>query len=222
MEKMIDFRIIVKHLKQYFWILMLASIIGIGGTTFWLMQIAVPKYQASADIFVKPQKIENEGFRLDSNTNNRLISTYSGILKSHTTIDQVKEKLKLKEDFKTITTNLSIKNENESQIISISYQANSPEQAVKVVNTTVQIMQLEVSKLFENSTVKLLSGATVEDATIPISPNIKISLALGLFIGLVAGIIVITIMILTNNTIREDEDIEEITNIPIIGEVEKW
>lgn len=219
---MIDLRIVAKRMKQYLWILVLAAIFGIGGAALWATQVATPKYQATADIFVKPQKLETEDFRLDANTNNRLISTYSGILKSHKIIDQVKMKLDIRESFQTIVANLNIKNENESQIISISYIATTPEEATKVVNTVIKVMEAEVGVLLEGDTIKTLSKATVEEAAIPVSPNIKMSLLMGLFIGLVGGLIIMVVILFSNNTIRENEDIEEITNIPILGEIEKW
>ncbi|MBC1573923.1 YveK family protein [Listeria booriae] len=222
MEKMIDLRVVAKRIKQYLWILVVAAVVGIGGSALWATQIATPKYQATADIFVKPQKLETEDFRLDANTNNRLISTYSGILKSHKIIDQVKMKLDIRESFQTIVANLNIKNENESQIISISYTTTTPEEAVKVVNTTIRVMEVEVGALLEGDTIKVLSKATVEEAAIPVSPNIKMSLLMGLFIGLVGGMIIMAAILFSNNTIRENEDIEEITNIPILGEIEKW
>ncbi|MBC1371999.1 hypothetical protein HB847_06405 [Listeria booriae] len=222
MEKMIDLRLAAKRMKQYLWILVLAAVLGIGGAALWATQVAIPKYQATADIFVKPQKLETEDFRLDANTNNRLISTYSGILKSHKIIDQVKTKLDIRESFQTMVANLNIKNENESQIISISYTTTTPEEAAKVVNTAIQVLEAEVGALLEGDTIKILSKATAEEAAIPVSPNIKISLLMGLFIGLLGGMIIMVVILFSNNTIRENEDIEEITNIPILGEIEKW
>ncbi|EUJ42756.1 YveK family protein [Listeria riparia] len=131
-------------------------------------------------------------------------------------------KLDIRESFQTIVANLNIKNENESQIISISYIATTPEEATKVVNTVIKVMEAEVGVLLEGDTIKTLSKATVEEAAIPVSPNIKMSLLMGLFIGLVGGLIIMVVILFSNNTIRENEDIEEITNIPILGEIEKW
>ncbi|WP_185525734.1 YveK family protein [Listeria grandensis] len=222
MEKMIDIRVILRYIRQNIWILALAGIIGLGVATIWVTKFSIPQYRATADILVKPQKMENEDFRLDANTNNRLISTYTGIIKSRNIMDQVKSQMKLQENAKKLSDNLEITNENDSQIISVSYTDESIEKAVDVVNKTVLATQKEVGKLIEPNSINILSKATIVDSSHPVSPNKKKSIIIGLIIGLFVGTLVTAIRILTNNTIREDEDIQEIVNIPVLGEVEKW
>lgn len=222
MEKMIDIRVILRHIRQNIWILTLAGIVGLGVATVWVTKFSVPYYQATADILVKPQKLESEDLRLDANTNNRLISTYSGIIKSRRIMDQVKSELELQESSKDLSDKLEITNENDSQIISVSHTDTSPKKAVDLVNKTVLVTQKEVEKLIEPKSINILSKATLVDSSHPVSPNKKKSIVIGFIIGLFAGIVVMIIRILTNNTIREDEDIQEIVNIPILGEVEKW
>ncbi|EUJ20039.1 putative capsular polysaccharide biosynthesis protein [Listeria grandensis FSL F6-0971] len=80
-------------------------------------------------------------------------------------------------------------------------------------------MQQEVGNLIEDNTIVILSKAV--EGTI-VSPNKKMSLAMGAFIGLMIGAVIMFIHGFTNVTIREDTDIQEVTVIPVLGEIEKW
>ncbi|MBC1456934.1 YveK family protein [Listeria newyorkensis] len=219
MEKKIDMKTLVGYLKRYAILLLCTTLLGISGAYIWVTQMAVPMYQASSDTLVKPQKLVEGDIKLDANTNNRLISTYTGILKSNHIIDKVKNELKLTDKPETLAQKLTIKNENDSQIISVSYTADSPEKAIQFVNTTVATMQQEVGNLIEDNTIVILSKA--EEGNI-VSPNKNMSLATGALIGLMIGAIIMFIHAFTNVTIREETDIHEVTVIPVLGEVEKW
>ncbi|MBC1559586.1 hypothetical protein HB911_12825 [Listeria booriae] len=219
MERKIDTKAIAGYLQRYAILLLCTTLLGISGAYTWVTQMAVPMYQASSDILVKPQKLVEGDIKLDANTNNRLISTYTGILKSNHIIDKVKADLNLTDKSETLAQKLTIKNENDSQIISVSYTADSPEKAIQFVNTTVSTMQKEVGNLIEDNTIVILSKAVEGNI---VSPNKNMSLATGALIGLMIGAIIMFIHAFTNVTIRDEADIQEVTVIPVLGEVEKW
>ncbi|KMT62112.1 YveK family protein [Paenilisteria newyorkensis] len=218
-EKKIDMKMLVQYLKRYAILLLFMTNLGIAGAYVWVTQMAVPMYQASSDILVKPQKLAEDDIRLDANTNNRLISTYTGILKSNYIIDKVKGDLNLVAKPEILAQKLAVKNENDSQIISVSYKADSAEKAMEFVNKTVSTMQQEVGNLIEDNTIVILSKAV--EGTV-VSPNKKVSLVMGAFIGLMIGSVIMFIHGFTNVTIREEADIQEVTVIPVLGEIEKW
>lgn len=179
-----------------------------------------PTYQVSTDVLVNQQK-EEQVTASDVQSNQQFVNTYSVILTSNRILDQVKDNLDLPQSVKQLKQQIAVENENSSQVITIKVTDEDPDDAALIANEMTTIFKKDIKNIMDQQNVTVLSEAKAEDNKVPINPDKKSALALGAFGGLVLGILVTFLLQLLNTTIKSEKDIEALTDVPIMGSIQK-
>jgi capsular polysaccharide biosynthesis protein len=218
MEETIDLKDLFLTLKKRFILILLVGLItaGVVGVVsyFWI----TPVYQATSQILVNQGDKDSEAFDVNAvRTNIEMINTYSVIIKSPAIIEKVINKLDLNKTVNQVNNNVSINSQNNSQVFSIAVKDSNPKEAARIVNTISETFQQEIPSIMNVNNVSILSKAKVGKHAVPIEPNPLINSVIGLIAGLIAGAGIAFLLEFFDNTIKDEQDIEKILDLPILG-----
>ena len=202
--------------------ILLLSVI-VGAASFAASKfLMTPKYDSNATMIVSSsnQNIDPNNPQAavelsQINANKALISTYSEIVKSRGIADKVINNLGLDMDFEEFSDKVSIESVKDTQIISVMVVDTLPERAQDIANETANIFKDSIGDIMKVDNVQILDGADLPEE--PVSPNIKKNSVIGIFLGLILGVMIAISKELSDNTIKSQEQVAEYFDIPVIG-----
>jgi capsular polysaccharide biosynthesis protein len=177
-----------------------------------------PIYQASTQLLVNQSKTEQTVYSPNEvQTNLQLINTYNVIIKSPAILDIVVKELDLNMTSAQLNGKITVQSEKDSQVVNISVQDPDAATAAKIANKISDVFQKEIVKIMNVNNVSILAKATVGDHPVPIKPNPQLNVAIALVVGLMAGVGFAFLLEYFDNTIKNEQDIERILEIPVLG-----
>ena len=138
-------------------------------------------------------------------------------MKSPAILDKVIEELDLNLSAGQLTNKITVGSEQESQVVKVSVTDEDPHMAAKIANTTAEIFKEEIVDIMNVDNVSILAKATVSDNASPIKPQPLLNIAVAMVIGLMIGVGISFLMEYLDNTIKTEQDIERILDLPVIG-----
>lgn len=182
-----------------------------------------PIYQANSQFLVNQNHNQTESTveLNDIRTNIELINTYSEIIRSNRILDEVIDQLNLTITSGTLREKLSVSNENNSQVVTVSATDPSPAMAVEIANTTVEIFQNQIDDLMNVDNVNILNAAQLPENPSPVSPNLILNVAIAFVLGGMVGVGLAFLFEFLDTTIKTEDDIEKTLELPVIGIVSK-
>ncbi|MED2790580.1 YveK family protein [Bacillus wiedmannii] len=177
-----------------------------------------PIYQSSTQILVNQKKQDGTMIQAgEIQTNIQLTNTYKVIIKSPVILDQVKEKLNLNLTIQELTKKIDVTNEKESQVISVTAEDKSPKLARDIANATADVFKSEVAKIMNVDNVTVLSKAEVAENQSPIKPRPMLNVAIAFVVGLMASVGLAFLLEYLDNTVKKEEDVENLLGLPVLG-----
>ncbi|MBT2605116.1 capsular biosynthesis protein [Bacillus sp. ISL-53] len=221
MEETISIKDIFKTLKKRWKLIMLLTLIAalISGTISYFL--LTPVYESSTQILVNQKKSDN---LLDSNqirSNIDMINTYSVIIKSPAILDKVVDELELDQSVEQLSEKITINSQENSQVFSLTVQDSNPTKSVEIANTVSGTFQKEIKNIMNVDNVSVLAKAEIEENPTPVKPNPLLNIAIAVVVGLMAGVGLAFILEYLDNTIKDEEDIERLLELPILGSIQK-
>lgn len=216
MEEINEFNIsnILISLKKH-WFLIVTFFI-LGGCAGFLYSYGSPiLYQTETTLYVEPSVNSNQVNYDTIITNQKMVKTYTQIIKSRKILSKVKKVLNLDYDFKVLNKMISVSSVNDTEIIKIKVTSEYKDQAVKIANTTAVVFIDEIKETMDITNIKVIDEAILND--IPVSPNIKLNCLFGAGMGLVVSLIIVFLLESANNKIVTHEDIKKYLGIKSIG-----
>ncbi|MFK4333061.1 capsular polysaccharide biosynthesis protein [Bacillus sp. RC240] len=177
-----------------------------------------PIYQSSTQILVNQKKQEGAAIQYNEvQTNIQLTNTYKVIIKSPVVLDQVNEKLNLNMTAQALTGKINVANEKDSQVISVTAEDKDPKVARDIANATADVFKGEVAKIMNVDNVTVLSKAEVGENQSPIKPVPMLNVAIAFVVGLMASIGLAFLLEYLDNTVKKEEDVENLLGLPVLG-----
>lgn len=220
MEESISLEDIFELLKKYIVMIIISMFVGLGFSGVITFFIITPKYESQAQLIVKLPQAENSNAQ-DVNTNLLMINTYKDLIAGDLVTNIVKDRLELEYDIEMTTDELKnairVKQSQNSQmfsIVAIDYKAQN---AKYIANTMALVFQENVKDVMDVDKISIISDARV--SLLPVSPNNKLNLAIGLILGAVIGISLAFLFKLLDYTIRDDRYASENLGFAILGSI---
>lgn len=218
MEETISLKDLFETLKKRAWFIIMITVLAVlisGVTSFFIL---TPIYQSSTQLLVNQAKGEETAYNYNEvQTNLQLIETYNVIMKSPAILDKVIEKLNLDLSAGELTNKITVASEQNSQVVNVSVTDEDPHMAAKIANTTAEIFKEEIVDIMNVDNVSILAKATVSENASPIKPQPLLNIAVAMVVGLMIGVGIAFLMDYLDNTIKTEQDIERILDLPVIG-----
>jgi capsular polysaccharide biosynthesis protein len=221
MEETISIKDIFKTLKKRWKLIMLLTLISalISGTISYFL--LTPVYQSSTQILVNQKQSENPLDSTQIRSNIDMINTYSVIIKSPAILEKVIDELELEQSVEQLSQKVTINSQENSQVFSLTVQDSNPSQAVEIANTVSETFQKEIKNIMNVDNVNVLAKAEIKENPSPVKPNPVLNIAIAVVVGLMAGIGLAFLLEYMDNTIKDEDDIERLLELPILGSIQK-
>ena len=218
MEETISLQDLFKTLKKRAVLILLTMLLAVTVAGVVSFVFLTPIYQASTQILVNQQKVEQNQFNTqDIQANLQLINTYNVIIKSPAILSKVIENLDLDTTPAALNTKITVNSAQNSQVVNVSVQDPEPYMAVDIANTTAEVFQEEIQKLMNVDNVNILSPAVLSDNPSPVKPDPYLNMAIAAVVGLMLGVGIAFLLEYLDTTVKTEQDIEEILDLPILG-----
>ncbi|MDQ0216274.1 capsular polysaccharide biosynthesis protein [Oikeobacillus pervagus] len=205
-----------KRLRLIFIITFLAALVS-GVVSYFFL---TPIYQTSTQILVNQSKNEQQLYSTNEvQTNLQLINTYSVIMKSPAILNKVIKELNLEMTTDQLNEKITVQSEKDSQVVNMSVQDEDPKQAALIANKTAEVFQKEIVKIMNIDNVTILAKAVVKDDLAPIKPQPTLNIAIAVVVGLMAGVGLAFLLEYLDNTVKTEQDVENLLELPVLGMV---
>lgn len=205
------FQVIKANIKMIIIAVLICTLIAGLGTVFLIDK----KYESTARIYPKPEVTEGIVDYTQINANNLMVNNYIAMINGNNIQSMVAEELNM--DVEDISSSLSVSNETNTQIISITSTTTDPETSKEIVDCVVNTFKQEAKDTLNINNITTVDQAEIE--TDPVSPNLTLNLLIGAFIGALLSVGYLFIKFMLDTHIHNKEEAEKYLGIPNLGAI---
>ncbi len=214
----IDIREVLDFYKSKILIIILAVIVCLIGGNLYSKFIKIPKYESSTKIVLVSSN-KKEVTKADISLNQDLVSEYTVVVKSDTTLQTVLNNLNLNEKYSVgdLSKMVSVSSVENTGVINIKVTSESAEEASSLVNNLSEVFSKIVNEIYSLDNVYILDKGTINKNAINdnfVKENIIYFLA-----GFVLSVGVLFVVFYFDDSIKNSEEIEKKFNVVVIGNV---
>ncbi|MEE3342821.1 MAG: Wzz/FepE/Etk N-terminal domain-containing protein [Bacilli bacterium] len=210
------FNYYVKRIPIIIIVTTIALIIGLIYST----KIQVPMYHGTTTIILVQKQSDKDtsyAYQNELNINEKLVATYSQIIKSRRVLEQVINNLKLETTPKELAEDINVTAVTDTSIIKVSVSNKDNKEAVMIANGVADVFKKEISNIYNLENVSIVDNAVIEDK--PYNVNILKELLIAGLAGIVLSCGVLFIIYYFDNTIKTKTDIEEMVGLAVLAEI---
>ena len=213
----INIKELLQYIKEKVWIIGIALVLSLTASVIYTGVIKKPIYKSSTT-YVLISDSSKEGITTSEVTlNEKLIATYKEIIKSRNILEKVIQQLNLEETPSSLAKTISVEQVSTSSMIKITVSNKDPEMAKKIAETIGYEFSKEVESLYKISNLGLVDKALVP--TVAANESNKKEMILINGGGIALSLMVIFMLFYFDNTIKDQEQVQEKTNLPVLGNV---
>lgn len=221
-----DARDYLKALRKGWLIVALCALAGIAVATGY--SFLIPReYQAKTELYVSVRTggtaattdlVQGTSFARQA------VTSYVSVVSSASVLDRVIDELALRTTPAALATKVTADSPLNTVLIDITVTDADPRRAAEIANSVGSNTSYVVTNELERSAdgSSLVNVQTIQPATVPTkpsSPAVPLDIALGLLIGLLVGVAASVVRNLLDTRIHGADDIEEVTDSPILGAI---
>lgn len=222
MEKHIDLMDLVRLYTRRWWALVIGLVSG--GLIFFLVTIFMitPMYTSAGSLYTEnstdviTQEITNVNLN-QIMVRKELVQTYAEVLSSNVFLKKVAEESGLGYTHSQLLRMISMSSKNETEILVISVKSANPEHAYIIAQTIIQLAEEQVSSVVKGGGVKVLDVPELNMN--PSSPNVSRNIQIGMLIGLVVSVVIVFVVEMADNKVKDADQIGEQFKYPVLGEI---
>ena len=189
---------------------------GAGGF-FGTKLLIAPTYTASTSIYLTPQISESGSLDYNSQmANSKLVTNAVNLLTQNNIMSEVAKDVGL-ESADSVKKLVSVTNESNTEIITISATTTDPKLSKDIANDTVNTFIRTMQKNLNVRNIEVVDKAKL--SYIPSGPNVKKNTLLATMVGFVLGCGYATLRFLFDNRLRTKEEAEKYLGIPVFCEI---
>jgi len=210
---------IINILTRRIWILFLCTLLGLSGALLISMFLITPKYSASAQLYVNPNRdnIDNTGNLGELQYSQRLVNSYLIILKNDSFLEKVSNESNLNYTPGQLKGMLSLSSINNTEIFEVKIETVSAQHSYQLVSTIIELAPGEITRIRPADSVRLVSPAKVPAS--PSSPNVRLNTAIGAILGLMLAVGLVLLIEMLDIRIKTEDELVSKFNIPVIGSI---
>ncbi|NRD76956.1 capsular biosynthesis protein [Bacillus sp. BRMEA1] len=218
MEETISLKELLQTLRKRMKLILGITFIAVLISGIFSYFVMTPIYQASTQLLVNQSKGEDTPYQNNEvQTNLQLINTYNVIIKSPAILDKVIQDLNLNMTEGQLVQAITVQNETNSQVVNLSVTDTDAARATQIANSIADVFRTEIVKIMKVDNVSILSKAVAPEHPSPIKPKKLQNIAIALVVGVMAGIGLTFLLEFLDNTVKDEQEIEKLTGVPVVG-----
>lgn len=174
-----------------------------------------PSYQYSREVLVGGLQQDNT-----ANGNLQLINSYKDVIKSQIVMETLKKELNLNRSSSDIRNQISVLNNENSQIVSIVVNDQDAQLARDLALTVTAVSKDKMKRFTEEDNIQVLNEKGVEEsASIQFMPTV-LAIVLSLIISVLAGACLAIVIDSFDDKLNHPKEVEDIFNVPLLGTIQ--
>lgn len=215
-EMEIDLLSLLYALKEKIWMILLVGLLFACGAAGFTKFFMTPTYTSTSKMLVLTKETTVASLA-DLQMGSQLTKDYAVLINTRKVLTDVIENLGLEMDYQELRECITIENEENTRILSISVEQPTAEAAQKVVNELSSVASAFIGEQMEVTPPKI-----IETGELPVyktGPSMKKNVLLGMLAGmmLVCGIVVVIEIL--NDSVQNEDDIQRYLGIPTLAVV---
>ena len=217
------FEIVMKNIVWFIIVIILCGTVAYAGTTLLIDKT----YSATATVIIVQNNNSNASQAVtynDVQLSQKLVSTYTQILKSEAIGDSVVANLDLYDKYEINSAKLNslveVKAANNTEVMNITATTKDPKLSADIANEMVSVFQKKIYDIMSVENVTVLNSAKIP--TKPSGPSTLKNTAMGMMVGAVLCGIYAVIVLLTDTKVKTEEDVKKIFDYPVIGVIPEF
>lgn len=181
--------------------------------------VLTPTYQSSSQFIVNQSQADQTApYNVnDIRANVEIINTYNVIITSPAILGVVIDELDLPYSVGGLSSNISVSNAQNSQVVTVTATDTNPALAVDIANTTVAVFQDRVQEFMNVDNVSVLTEAQLSPNPAPVAPNPILNIAIAIVLGVMVGVGLAFLLEYLDNTITTENDIDKHLGLTVLG-----
>lgn len=213
-EREFDFSYIFTTIGKWFLLILLFIIFGLSAAVFYNYGAPI-LYQSETSLYVEPTVNSNQVNYDGILSNQKMVKTYTQIIKSRKILLEVKQQLDREYSIGELQDMLEVSSVSDTEIITIKVTSQYKEEASEIANKIAQVFIDEIKETMEITNIRVIDEAIVND--IPVSPNTNLNCVIGGGAGLCIGLLLAFLIESMNNKIVTHEDVKRYLGIKTLG-----
>ena len=220
----INIRRLVDAVMHRLWVVVIAAILGTVVVYLGTHFFATPQYEASAKFYVNNSALSLGDASLsissaDITASKSLVDTYIVILNTRDTLNDVIEYAGMEDELTCgqLMEMLRAEAVNDTEVFEVVVTHPSPDSALKLATAIAERLPGRISKVIKNTSAEIVETAVKPGKAS--SPDYIMNAVIGFLLGLVVSAGAIILRELMDVSIRTEEDIAQVTTLPVLTEI---
>ena len=213
----IDINQLLNYFKSKIIYIIFAMAISFCLACIYVNKFRVPEYTSFTTVLLNQANDSEQINATQVELNRKLISTYNEIIKSKKILNQVIDKLSLDYTYTDLVSRISVGEVGDTSIIKISVTDTDSTLAAEIANTIADVFSQEIVTIYNIKNISTIDKA--EPSLIASSTSTIKIIGVSIIAGAFVSVVIIFILFYFDTTLKNEEDIERITGLPVIGMV---
>ncbi len=211
-------KLFLKHIKLVLILLFAGAIIALAVTVIFIK----PKYSATVKLYVnnKEEQASSSVSSSDLSAAASLVKTYIEMIKTQSLMDMVRDKGGYTLSNNAILDTITTGQLNGTQMFYVTVETGDPNLSASIANTLAICADEFIEAKVQGSSLEIIDYATVPKSKS--SPSIAKNTLIGAAAGLAIAAILVFIFAVTDTKINTEEDVKQVTLLPIIGTISNF
>ncbi|MCD2138737.1 YveK family protein [Salinicoccus halitifaciens] len=222
MEETLNLEDILEVIKKNLWMIISLMLLFGAIAAFATALLMTPQYEANTQILVSQSENADTVNNQDIQASLQLINTYRDIILSPTVLDDVVDNLGLEQTTGALANQITVNNQDQSQVITVTVSDENPENAEIIANEVALVFQDRITEVMNVDNVSILAEADMGENPSPVSPQPLVNIAIGLILGALLGVGIAFLRAFLDKRITTEEEIEKHLDLPVLGTIAKF
>ncbi|SOC44851.1 YveK family protein [Salinicoccus kekensis] len=222
MEETLNLEDILEVIKKNLWMIISLMLLFGAIAAFATALLMTPQYEANTQILVSQSENADTVNNQDIQASLQLINTYRDIILSPTVLDDVVDNLGLEQTTGALANQITVNNQDQSQVITVTVSDENPENAEIIANEVGLVFQDRITDVMNVDNVSILAEADMGEDPSPVSPQPLVNIAIGLILGALLGVGIAFLRAFLDKRITTEEEIEKHLDLPVLGTIAKF
>ena len=220
-ETVIDLGRLLLTLKKNLFSIIAWAVVGLIISLVVLFIFIEPKYSATTDILVNQKNDNVQTQYAAQQADLGAVTTYEDILKRSVILSPVLKEVKARDNYKgslgDLQKSVSVSNETNSKIISVTVTDKDAYTAADIANTVAKTFKEKIVKMMKIDNITIVSSAK-PNAT-PVFPKKTLGALVGIVLGALIGVAIAIVRELTDKTVKDMDFLTDEVGLTSLGTV---
>ena len=204
------------------WLIGIVSVLCAVLTLVGTVLFVAPKYDSSTMFYVNNSSLslEDMDFSIstgDISASKSLVKTYIVILNSRETLNDVIDYAGVNRTYSEVKRMIQAEAVDSTEVFQVTVTSDDPVEAEQIADAIAYILPKRISKIIQGTTAVVVDSAILPKGSS--APNYTQNTLVGFLVGFVGIVAVLAILELMDNTIRQEDDITQISSHPILAAI---